>query len=176
MFDVGLAVVVIAVLLAQRPMRLRLWWSMTMVVAGVLTMALARLASLVYRDPRRATTIHIAPLAPVLHFLPHLTTNSFPAGHAVLTAFVVMGVLFLSVRWTIPFIIMGALDVWMRVGLGWSQVIDILGGWVITAAASAFAFPVGAVLTAIVLQRLDAQRLHSRHRARHSAKAHYGRS
>lgn len=150
-FDAGLAIVVVSTLLLQRPRRLRLWWGLTMLLMAGLTMVLSRIATMLYQDPRQFTAVHLSPLTPFVPFLPHLARNSFPSGHAVLTGLIVASVLFVSTRWTVPFVIMGILDVWVRVGMGAHQAIDILGGWAVVAIATAVAFPAAAIVTAIVL-------------------------
>lgn len=150
-FDAGLAVVVVLALLLQRPRRVRLWWGFTMLLMSMLAMMLSRIATVVYSDPRPPTVLHLSWMKPFLPLLPHLSNNSFPSAHAVLTGLIVASVLFLSVRWTAPFAIMGALDVWVRLGFQQHQVIDALGGWAVVSMAMLMAFPAGAVLTAVVL-------------------------
>jgi undecaprenyl-diphosphatase len=143
--DAVLAVIVVLGLLSRRRHATVVWWSVTFVLMLVLSFALSRLVGAVYVDPRPFVVGHYKPL------LPHTVNNGFPSGYATAAAVIVLGVLLLNRRWSIPFLIMAVLIDWARVGVGLQHTIDIVGAWIIVALSTVIAFWIGALLSAIVL-------------------------
>ncbi len=129
-------------------------WAITTALMLLLSFLLSRLVSTLYQDPRPSTVVHLAFLTPFKPFLPHLMNNSFPSGHAVLTAAIVASVLLVSRRWSIPFVILGILVNWAREGGGIHHTIDVAGGWAIVAVATLIAVGLGTVITAVLLPRI----------------------
>ncbi len=170
-FDVLLAVFVVLALLAQRRRSLIVWWCVAAPLMTTLSVVLSRLGSALYVDHRTYTAIHFGPLDPLAPLFPHSASNSFPSGHSVLTAIIVSCVFLLSRRWSIPFVVLGLLDDWIRVGVSAHRAIDIVGGWMFVGIGTALAIPVGAVLAAMVLPALtnagpQSRRLRRKGRAR----------
>lgn len=153
-FDACLAAVVIAGLLIRHRHATFVWWAVWSVSTVLLTFVLSRASVLVYSDPRADTPIHIKAIAPFAPFFPHDAHSSFPSSHAILAAVIVFSVLFLSRRWTIPFLILGLLDMWARVGTDPHQLIDIVGGWLIVSLSAAITFVFAAIVTAVILPAL----------------------
>ena len=171
--DAGLAAIVLVGLLLPRRHATLVWWALSSALMVAFSFLFSRVGNLVYDDPRSVTAVHLKPLAPLVPFLPHLEHNSFPSSHAVFAAVIVSMVLFLSPRWTIPFVILGALDTWARVGLGPHQVVDIAGGWLIVALATLVAFVVGSIIAAVVLPAIPSSWTAERFRLDH-ANRHLG--
>lgn len=165
-FDVSLLVPVLAITLYRRRHAFVVCWAITTVIMLLLSFLLSRLGSLVYRDPRPATVVHLQQLAPFKPFLPHLMDNSFPSGHAVLTAVIVATVMLVNRRWAVPFVILGVLVNWAREGWGIHHTIDVVGGWLIVGVAGLIAVALGTVITAVLLPRIPASYTGERFRLR----------
>ncbi|MGI8968673.1 MAG: phosphatase PAP2 family protein [Chloroflexota bacterium] len=150
-FDALLALVVILTLLGHRRQSLVVWWGISAALTVIFSLVFSRLGSALYVDHRTYTAVHFGPLAPLSPLFPHSAHNSFPSGHSVLTALIVAIVFLLNRRWAIPFVVLGLLDDWVRVGLSAHRAIDIGGGWVFVAIATALAIPTGAVIAAVLL-------------------------
>jgi hypothetical protein len=167
-FEACLGVLVLAGLLFRRRHAFVVWWATSMALLAVFTFLLCRAASAVYRDPRAVTIAHLKGLSPLVPFLPHLPRNSFPSSHAVLAGLIVSAVLFVNMRWAIPFAILGPLDTYARTGFGPHQAIDVGGAWLIVAIAAALAFLVGSIMAAVVLPSIPPSWTAERFRLRRS--------
>src|SRR5947209_13478504 len=117
-FNAGLVALVLVGLLLRRRHATVVWWALSTALMITFSFLFSRAGSLVYHDPRSVTAVHLKPLAPLVPFLPHLEHNSFPSSHAIFAAMIVSMVLFLSRRWALPFVILGVLDTWVRMGVG----------------------------------------------------------
>jgi len=125
---------VIAVAVWLRLSRQQKWeFAVTVVVGGVIALALLKLGSAVYFDQRPFVTEHIAPL------FPHAADNGFPSDHTLLSMLLAMCVLFYRWRW-------GVVLVAITLALGVARVeahvhhpIDILGAVVFAAVAALLA-------------------------------------
>lgn len=165
-FDVSLLFPVLVITLYRCRHAFVVCWAITTGLMVVLAFLLSRLGSFLYRDPRPSTVIHLQALAPLKPFLPHLMHNSFPSGHAVLTAVVVATVLLVNRRWAIPFVILGILVNWAREGGGIHHAIDVAGGWLIVGVAAVIAVGLGTVITAVLLPRIPSSYTAERFRLR----------
>lgn len=165
-FDALLLLPVLVIILYRRRHAFIVCWGITTALMLLLSFALSRLSSLLYRDPRPATVVHLQALTPLKPFLPHFMDNSFPSGHAVLTAAIVATVMLVSRRWSIPFIILGILVNWAREGGGINHTIDVAGGWLIVGVSALIAVALGTVITAVVLPKIPASYTAERFRLR----------
>lgn len=125
--DAVLAVIAVLYLLARRPADLWVRWAVAIVITAVVSGVLALIASHVISDPRPFTTDHVKPL------ISHSADNGFPSDHALLAAVIVAALLLIDPLWAIPFVILGVLVDWARVGAGIHHVQDVLGSSVIVA-------------------------------------------
>src|SRR4051794_24104859 len=143
--DALLAGVVVLALLYRRRHAVVVWWSVTTSAMVVTSFALSRLGSLLFMDPRPFAVGHYHPL------LPHTANNGFPSGYATCAAIIVVAVLFLNTRWSIPFVLLAVLIDWARVGVGFHHLIDILGAWAFVAIAGALVYVPATILAAILI-------------------------
>ncbi|GAC1445735.1 MAG: hypothetical protein NVSMB52_08030 [Chloroflexota bacterium] len=150
-FEVILAVVVLAFLLYRHRHAFVVYWTVTMSLTVVFSFVLSRASGIVYSDPRPDTVIHLKPLLPFESFLPHVAGNSFPSGHAMLTALIVVAVLLVSKRWSIPFILLGLIVNRVRVGGGSHHLIDIAGSFLMVGISVLVAMILGSVIAAVLL-------------------------
>lgn len=153
-FEVFLLVPVLVLTLYRCRHAFVVCWAITTALMVLFSLLLSRLGSTLYQDPRPTTIIHLKVLTPLKPFLPHLVDNSFPSGHAVLAAVIVAAVLLVSRRWALPFVVLGILVNWARVGGGIHHTIDVVGGWAIVAIATLLAIALGTVITAVLLPRI----------------------
>src|SRR5207302_9156851 len=125
---------------------------------------LFRIANALIVDPRPFVEGHFRPL------LPHTPNNGFPSGYGLMSADVVVGILFLSRRWVVPFVVLAVLIDWARVGVGIQHVIDIVGGCAVAGLAGMLALAIGPVISALLLPAIpprwtaEGLRIRTRHR------------
>jgi len=146
--DVLIAAAIIVALLYHQP-RLRIVrWIVAFVLLLVLSEIAAQIASSVYSDPRPFVTGHFHPL------IAHAADNGFPSDHGLLAAAVVAGVALLRLTWIIPFVVLGILVDWARVGSGVHHPIDVIGSAVLVALATIVAIFVAPLIATWLLPRL----------------------
>ena|SRR5947209_6957622 len=143
--DAILAALVVAGLLYRRHHAAVVCWAITVVTMLSISLVLFRIFDALFFDPRPFAVGHYHPL------LAHTANNGFPSGYALLSAAIVSAVQFANRKWAVPFIILGLLVGWARVGVGIHHVIDIAGSWGIVTLASLIAFMVGPLAAAILL-------------------------
>lgn len=119
--DALLALVAVIWLLQSRSRPRAVRWLIATVIMLVLSYVFAKIGAAIYSDPRPFTVDHVKPL------ISHAADNGFPSDHALLAAAIVAAVLMLSPAWSIPFVILGILVDWARVGTGVHHVVDVLG-------------------------------------------------
>lgn len=134
--DAILAAVVLVWLLGRRSRPTILQWFLAAVVMLVLSYIFAHIGSAAYRDPRPFTQDHVKPL------ITHAPDNGFPSDHALLAAAIVAAVLLASPVWIAPFVILGFLVDWARVGAGIHHVQDVVGSTLFVALATLIAYVV----------------------------------
>lgn len=100
-------------------------FTLSVVVAGVIALVLARIASRLYYDPRPFVTEHVQPL------FYHAPNNGFPSDHSLLAMALTAIVYFfnkkLAVIMLIPTVLIGVARVLAKV----HSPIDIAGAWLI---------------------------------------------
>ncbi|MGI8968081.1 MAG: phosphatase PAP2 family protein [Chloroflexota bacterium] len=121
LIDALLAVVAVVYLLYRRPRAFILRWVIAVVVVVIVGFVAAKIGAAVYTDPRPFTTDHIRPL------VSHAPDNGFPSDHALLAAAIVAAVALVSPLWSLPFVLLGFLVDWARVGAGIHHVADVVG-------------------------------------------------
>ena len=95
--------IAIAIVVWLRLPRQQKWeFAVTGVIGGVIALALLKLGSALYYDPRPFVSQHIAPL------FPHAADNGFPSDHTLLAMFLAMCVLFYSSRWGVVLVAVAA--------------------------------------------------------------------
>lgn len=127
--DALFALAVVLWLLRDRSRPQAARWLIATVIMLVLSYVFAKIGASIYSDPRPFTVDHVKPL------ISHAPDNGFPSDHALLAAAIVAAVLYLSPVWTIPFVILGILVDWARVGTGVHHLVDVLGSAVFVAIA-----------------------------------------
>ncbi len=127
--DALIALAAVIWLLRQRPRSQAVRWFIATVIMLVLSYVFAKIGAALYSDPRPFTVDHVKPL------ISHAADNGFPSDHALLAAAIVGAVLLLSPTWSIPFVILGILVDWARVGSGIHHVLDVIGSSVFVAIA-----------------------------------------
>ncbi|MDQ2743206.1 MAG: phosphatase PAP2 family protein [Chloroflexota bacterium] len=128
-----LALAVIAWLLARRPRADAVRWAIAILLLLFLSFVFATIGAAVYSDPRPFSVDHVKPL------IPHAADNGFPSDHALLAAAIVAAVLIIAPLWTAPFVVLGVLVDWARVGAGIHHVSDVVGSVVFVAIATLIA-------------------------------------
>jgi len=119
--DAVLALGILAWLLYRRPRSAVTRWIVAALIMVVLSYGLAKIGAAIYNDPRPFTQDHVKPL------LSHAPDNGFPSDHALLAAAIVAAVLLVSPLWALPFVVLGVLVDWARVGAGIHHVQDVVG-------------------------------------------------
>jgi undecaprenyl-diphosphatase len=141
--DLALALPTIAVILYRKPRIAALQWIFAAGIMLVLSYALAHIGASAYNDPRPFSVDHVRPL------IPHAADNGFPSDHALLAAAIVALVLLADYRFALPFVILGILVDWARVGAGIHHVVDVVGSSVFVALATIIAIPIAILLTRV---------------------------
>lgn len=142
--DAVLALLVVGFLLYRRPPEDVMRWGAAFVIAVILGIILAVIGSAVISDPRPFTQDHVRPL------IPHAPDNGFPSDHALLAAAIVAAVLLIDPLWTLPFVVLGFLVDWARVGAGIHHVEDVLGSSLILAVGTAVGYLVAPALVRLL--------------------------
>jgi undecaprenyl-diphosphatase len=95
----------------------------SIVLAGIIAYALAKVAGKIYYDPRPFVAEHVKPL------IPHAADNGFPSDHALFTATLTVATYFfnkkIAVAMTIVTVIVGVARVLAAV----HTPLDIVSGW-----------------------------------------------
>src|SRR5947209_10367669 len=125
--DAVLAAVLLVPYLYRRQAPTVIWWGVAAVLLLVLGYAFAQIGAAMYNDPRPFAIDHIKPL------IPHAADNGFPSDHALMAAAIVAALLLVEPLYALPFVVVGFLVDWARVGAGIHHVIDVLGSSVIVA-------------------------------------------
>lgn len=146
--DGVIAVAALAFLLYRRPLEPVLRWAVAIVIALVLGFIVAQIAAHVYSDPRPFTQDHVKPL------IPHAADNGFPSDHALLAAAIVAAVLLVNPLWSIPFVVLGFLVDWARVGAGIHHVADVVGSSVIIALTTLIGYVLAPIIVGWIMPRL----------------------
>lgn len=144
----ALAVVIWLLRARSRPQVGR--WLIATVIMLVLSYVFAKIGAAIYSDPRPFTIDHVKPL------IPHAPDNGFPSDHALLAAAIVAAALFLSPVWSIPFIILGILVDWARVGSGIHHVVDVIGSSVFVLIAMLIGLALAGPIYRAIAPRLPA--------------------
>lgn len=113
--------------------RLRLELLASLVVGGVLSLLLAKLASHIYNDPRPFVQGHFTPI------LPHSNDNGFPSDHTLLSAFVGWTILHYSRRVGIVLLVVAGFIGAARMAGGIHHLSDVLGSFVLAGLGSGLA-------------------------------------
>jgi membrane-associated phospholipid phosphatase len=129
LIDAAAAGLLILYTLYYRPRTEWLRWTVTAGLILVISVILAQLAGMAYNDPRPFTMDHVRPL------IAHGNDNGFPSDHALLAAAIVAVVALLDLRLCLPFVVLGFLVDWARVGAGIHHVVDVVGSSLIVAVA-----------------------------------------
>lgn len=98
---------------------------LSVAVAGVIALVLARIASRVYYDPRPFVTQHVQPL------FYHAPNNGFPSDHSLLAMALTVSVYFFNKRLAGIMLVLTALIGVARVLANVHSPIDIAGAWLI---------------------------------------------
>lgn len=125
-----LAVVYMAFVVKQRR---RLELLASLVVGGVLSLVLAKIASHLYNDPRPFVQGHFTPL------LPHSNDNGFPSDHTLLAAFIGWTILRYSRRTGIILLVVAGLIGAARMAASIHHLSDVLASFVLAGLGSALA-------------------------------------
>lgn len=103
----------------------KLKFAASIVLAGIIAYAVAKVAGKIYYDPRPFVTAHVQPL------IQHAADNGFPSDHALLTATLTAVTYFfnrkLALGMALLTIIVGIARILARV----HSPLDIAGGWVL---------------------------------------------
>jgi membrane-associated phospholipid phosphatase len=142
--DLAIALVTVAVILYRKPRIESIKWAFGAGIMLVLSYIFAQIGAAAYNDPRPFSLDHIRPL------IGHAVDNGFPSDHALLAAAVVALVLLADYRFALPFVILGFLVDWARVGAGVHHVIDVVGSSLFVALATVIAIPAAIYLTRFV--------------------------
>ncbi|HZS93757.1 MAG TPA: phosphatase PAP2 family protein [Chloroflexota bacterium] len=134
--DAVIAVALCLWLVTQRPRPAVVRWVIAVVIMLVLSLVFSRIGAALISDPRPFTQDHVKPL------ISHAADNGFPSDHALLAAAIVAAVLLIAPMWSIPFIVLGFLVDWARIGAGIHHVEDVVGSSVIVAIALLIALAV----------------------------------
>ncbi len=113
--------------------RRRLELLVSLVVGGVLSLVLAKIASHLYNDPRPFVQGHFTPL------LPHGNDNGFPSDHTLLAAFIGWTILHYSRRAGIALLVIAGLIGAARMAGGIHHLSDVLGSFALAALGSSLA-------------------------------------
>jgi undecaprenyl-diphosphatase len=154
--DAVVAVVVLAYLLYRRPLEPVLRWAIALIIALVLGYLAARLGGHLYKDPRPFTQDHVKPL------ISHAPDNGFPSDHALLAAVIVAAFLLVDPLWSIPFIVLGFLVDWARVGAGIHHVSDVVGSSIIIAITTLIGYLVAPYVVRWIMPAFDRSALGQR--------------
>lgn len=95
----------------------------TTVFAGIIALALAKLAAHLYFDPRPFVTAHVQPL------IAHAADNGFPSDHALLTMTVTAVAYFFSKKIASAMLVLTVLVGIARVLANVHRPLDIAGAW-----------------------------------------------
>jgi undecaprenyl-diphosphatase len=101
-----------------------------LVLAGVLSYALAKLSGHFIYDARPFVSDHITPL------IPHANDNGFPSDHTLLTSWLAFVVLVYSRKWGVALLVVAAVVGMSRVAAGIHHPLDIAGALVVTGVAT----------------------------------------
>lgn len=143
--DALLAAAVVISLLFRRPRPLILRWVIAVGVMLVVSYIAATIGAAAYNDPRPFTTDHVRPL------ISHAPDNGFPSDHALLAAAIVAAVALVSPLWALPFVVLGFLVDWARVGAGIHHVVDVVASSLFVALGLLLALLVAPLITGLVL-------------------------
>lgn len=143
-----LALVICFWLLYRRTGAGALRWLVACVVTGVLAYLFAKIGAALYNDPRPFMTDHVKPL------VSHAAGNGFPSEHALLAAFFVAAVFFLSPAWSVPVAVLAILVDWGRVGAGVHHVVDVVGSSIFVIIAALVAFLIAPTIARMLLPLL----------------------
>jgi undecaprenyl-diphosphatase len=149
--DALLALAAVAWLLRTRSRPDAVRWLIATVIMLVLSYVFAKIGAAIYNDPRPFTVDHVKPL------ISHAPDNGFPSDHALLAAAIVAAVLMLSPAWSIPFVILGILVDWARVGSGIHHVVDVLGSAVFVLIAMLIGLALAGPIYRAIAPRLPAE-------------------
>jgi undecaprenyl-diphosphatase len=94
-------------------------------IGGVITLALSRIGSHLYHDPRPFVVGHFTPL------IPHAHDNGFPSDHTLASAFLAYTALYFSKNIGWVMVTIALLIGVARVLAGVHHVIDVIGGFII---------------------------------------------
>lgn len=108
---------------SSRPKKLEL--AVAAISAGIIALAISRLAAKLYYDPRPFVTHNVKPL------IPHAADNGFPSDHALLTMTLTSIIYFYDRRWALIALIATLVVGIARVAAHIHSPIDIIGSLVI---------------------------------------------
>lgn len=131
----------IVVLIQLKGRRTKLTFIIKLVVAGILAIILARIASTIWYDPRPFVVGNFVPL------LAHASDNGFPSDHTLLASLVGWVLLLYSRKYGIFTLIVAFLIGTARVLAGVHHPLDILGSFVISGIAVALVILVAKLVT-----------------------------
>jgi undecaprenyl-diphosphatase len=108
----------------------KLFFIIKLVIAGILALLLARLASMIWYDPRPFVVGHFTPL------LAHASDNGFPSDHTLLASLIGWVTFIYSRKYGIIALIISLLIGISRVLAGIHHPLDILGSFVVSGLAA----------------------------------------
>ena len=107
--------------------RTKLQFAVTTIVAGLVALALSRVAAKLYFDPRPFVTEHVKPL------IAHAADNGFPSDHALLTMTLTAVTYFFSKKTATVMLLLTVLVGIARIAAKVHSPLDITAGWLLGA-------------------------------------------
>ncbi len=133
-YFIVLVVLGIAIAWLRSSRKAKLQFAVTTIVAGLIALALSRVAAALYYDPRPFVSEHVVPL------IKHAADNGFPSDHALLTMTLTATAYFFSKKTAGALLILTIIVGVARVLAKVHSPLDIVGAWVIGIASSAVAY------------------------------------
>jgi len=107
-----------------------------LIVGGIVSILLSKLAGFIYSDPRPFFADHVIP------FITTPTDNGFPSDHTLLSAFLGFVVLYASKKLGVGLLILAALIGIARVAAGVHHAPDVVGGFMAATVSFGIAYVV----------------------------------
>lgn len=124
-------IIVIIVLVQLKGKHAKLSFVLQLIIAGIAALILARIASMIWYDPRPFVVGNFVPL------IAHASDNGFPSDHTLLASLVGWVVLMYSRKYGIVTLVIALLIGTARVLAGVHHPLDIIGSFVISGIAVA---------------------------------------
>lgn len=123
-------IVALVVLVQLKGRHEKLYFVVKIIIAGIVALLLARLASMIWYDPRPFVVGHFTPL------LAHASDNGFPSDHTLLASLIGWVTLTYSRKYGIVTLIIALLIGVARVLAGIHHPADILGSFIVSGVAT----------------------------------------